>query len=126
MSTINQIIKGCRLKKKHKSMVSALKNCPQVKGICIRVFTMSPKKPNSAIRKVARIRLSNGMNITACIPGLGHSLQQNSLVSVRGGRANDLPGVRYKLIRGKYDFTLAERIRRNKKRSKFGVKKWKK
>lgn len=126
MSTINQVIRGGRVKKKHKTMVPALKGAPQLRGTCIRVFTMSPKKPNSAIRKVARVRLTNGIHITVCIPGLGHNLQQNSVVFIRGGRANDLPGVRYKLIRGKYDFKSSERIKRNKKRSKFGVKKWKK
>lgn len=123
MPTINQLIKGCRVLKKHKTMVPALESCPQRKGTCVRVYTVKPKKPNSAIRKVARVKLTTGKVITVYIPGLGHQLQEHSIVLVRGGRANDLPGVRYKMIRGKYDFNLAERIKRNNKRSKYGVKK---
>lgn len=123
MVTYNQLLKKTRKKKKRTNMVKALGGSPQKKGVCVRVFTTKPKKPNSAIRKVARVRLTSGRLITVAIPGIGHSLQQFSTVLVRGGRANDLPGVRYKLIRGVYDFTDKENIKRGSRRSKFGVKK---
>lgn len=124
MPTINQLIKKCRKSKSKKSMVTALGKAPLRRGTCVRVFTAKPKKPNSAIRKVARVRLTktNEM-ITAAIPGLRHDLQEHSVVLVRGGRANDLPGVRYKLVRGKLDFNTLERIKRTHKRSKYGVRK---
>lgn len=123
MPTINQLIKNCRKKKEKKSMVPSLSGVPYRRGTCIRVFTTKPKKPNSAIRKVARVRLSNKMVITAAIPGLRHDLQEHAVVMVRGGRANDLPGVRYKLVRGKLDFNTPERVKRTHKRSKYGVRK---
>merc|ERR1711991_933482 len=106
-----------------KSMVTALGKAPLRRGTCVRVFTAKPKKPNSAIRKVARVRLTNNEMVTAAIPGLRHDLQEHSVVLVRGGRANDLPGVRYKLVRGKLDFNTLERIKRTHKRSKYGVRK---
>lgn len=124
MPTINQLCKGIRKKKFRKNVVPSLEQMPFKKGVCLKVFTTSPKKPNSAVRKVAKVRLSNGRRIIAGIPGIGHSLQQHSVVLVRGGRCNDLPGVRYKLVRGCYDFIGRERIRRNKRRSKFGIKQW--
>jgi small subunit ribosomal protein S12 len=116
-----QLIRSKRIRKLHKSAVKSLDSMPFKKGVCIKVFTTKPKKPNSAIRKVARVRLSNGRKITAAIPGIGHKLQEHAVVLVRGGRANDLPGVRYKLVRGVYDFNMKEEIYRTHKRSKFGV-----
>jgi len=123
MPTINQLIRGCRVLKKYKTMVSALEKCPQRKGTCLKIYTVKPKKPNSAIRKIARVKLTTGRIITVYIPGLGHQLQDHCIVLVRGGRANDLPGVRYKMVRGKFDFNMLERIKRSNKRSKYGVKK---
>ncbi len=123
MPTINQLIKKCRKGKNKKNMVTALGKAPLRRGTCVRVFTAKPKKPNSAIRKVARVRLTNNEMVTAAIPGLRHDLQEHSVVLVRGGRANDLPGVRYKLVRGKLDFNTLERIKRTHKRSKYGVRK---
>lgn len=121
MSTLNQVIKSARISKKKKNKVQALEGSPQKKGICLRVFTMTPKKPNSALRKVARIKLSNNVKLTAHIPGEGHNLQEYSIVLLRGGRARDLPRVRYKVIRGKYDL---ESVRlRTTRRSKYGIKK---
>lgn len=121
MTTINQALRITRFSKKRKNKVLALKKNPQRRGICLKVFTMTPKKPNSALRKVARIKLSNNIKITAYIPGEGHNLQEYSIVLVRGGRARDLPSVRYKVIRGKYDL---EPVRnRRTRRSKYGVKK---
>lgn len=122
MPSINQIVKGCRKKKSRKVFVPALKGEPFKRGTCVRVFIVKPKKPNSANRKVARVRLSTGRIVTVAIPGIGHGLQEHSSVLVRGGRANDLPGVRYKLVRGKLDFQQKERMKRTKRRSKFGVK----
>lgn len=122
MPTLNQLLANCRKKKCIRSKVPALNMCPQLRGVCSKVFTTKPKKPNSAIRKVARVRLSSGYFVTASIPGLGHTLQEHAVVLVRGGRSNDLPGVRYKLVRGLYDFNMDERIERNKKRSRYGVK----
>jgi len=126
MATINQVIrKGNRGARKRRKGLAGLEGCPQKRGRCMRVYTMNPKKPNSAIRKVVKISLldkSKGY-VIASIPGIGHSLQKNALVLFRGGRANDLPGVRYRLVRGKLDFTEAEDIKRNKRRSFYGVKK---
>ena len=110
-----------RKKIKKRSKAPALDKCPQKKGICVRVFTRSPKKPNSAVRKVARVKLTNGTFVTAYIPGEGHNLQEHSVVLVRGGRVKDLPGVKYKLIRGKYDL-LGIDARKNS-RSKYGTAK---
>lgn len=121
MSTINQVVRLTRLPKKKKNKVLALQKNPQQKGVCLKVFTMTPKKPNSAIRKVVRVKLTNGTKITAYIPGEGHNLQEYSIVLVRGGRARDLPSVRYKVIRGQYDL---EPVRnRQTRRSKYGIKK---
>jgi small subunit ribosomal protein S12 len=127
MASLNQLIKkGKRLQKKRRSFVLSLKSCPQKKGICIEIRnSVSPKKPNSAKRKVAKVKLSTGKHIIAAIPGQGHNLQKYSVVMVRGGRARDIPGVRYKLIKGRYDFSLFERIKRTKRRSKYGLPKTK-
>ena len=105
MPTINQLLRNCREKVTTKTKSPALKACPQASGTCTRVFTMTPKKPNSALRKVARVRLKNGMEVTVYIPGVGHNLQEHSQVMIRGGRVKDLPGVRYHLIRGVLDAT---------------------
>ena len=120
MPTINQLIRKGRKKTKKKTKSPALKANPQRKGVCTRVRTMTPKKPNSAIRKIARVRLTNGMEVTAYIPGVGHSLQEHSIVMVRGGRVKDLPGVRYHIVRGKYDSLGVEK--RCRGRSKYGAK----
>ena len=103
MPTINQLVRGCRTKQTTKTKSPALKACPQASGTCTRVYTTSPKKPNSALRKVARVRLKNGFEVTAYIPGIGHNLQEHSQVMIRGGRVKDLPGVRYHIIRGVLD-----------------------
>jgi small subunit ribosomal protein S12 len=121
MPTINQLVTHSRLKKKRSQRVPALKQCPQKKGVCIRVLTRTPKKPNSALRKLALIRLSNKKRIYGYIPGEGHSLQEHSIVLVRGGRVKDLPGIKYKLIRGVFDFAGLEK--RKQARSKYGTKK---
>jgi small subunit ribosomal protein S12 len=121
MPTLHQLIKNSRKPKFHKTFVPSLEACPQKRGVCTRVAVVKPKKPNSAQRKIARVRLSNNIQITATIPGQGHNLQKFSQVLVRGGRANDLPGVRYKLIKGKLDFNVAESFTRGKARSKFGL-----
>lgn len=121
MATLNQLIKSKRLVKKHKKRTLALKQNPFKRGTCIKVYTRKPKKPNSAIRKVASIILSNKRKIIAYIPGEGHILQQYSNVLVRGGRVRDLPGVRYKIVRGKFD--LHGLIRRRNGRSKYGARK---
>lgn len=105
MPTINQLVRGCRRARVAKTKSPALKGCPQASGTCTRVYTMTPKKPNSALRKVARVRLKNGMEVTVYIPGIGHNLQEHSQVMVRGGRVKDLPGVRYHMIRGVLDAT---------------------
>ena len=123
MAGLNQLLKRGRKVKIKRSSVPALAGSPQKRGVCVRVFTVKPKKPNSAIRKVAKVRLRSGRMIIAYVPGMGHELQEHSVVLVRGGRANDLPGVRYKMIRGKLDFKMKERIDRKNKRSKYGVKK---
>ena len=118
MVTINQLIKKARQKRKIKTPKVALAYAPQRKGVCLKVTTASPKKPNSAVRKICRVRLSDGLIVTAAIPGHGHNLQKHSVVLIRGGRVRDLPGVRYKLIRGKYDLDLNENVRRTQARSK--------
>ena len=121
MPTINQLIQKGRKSQKSKSQARALKKCPQRRGVCVRVFTRTPRKPNSALRKVARVRLTTGEEITAYIPGEGHNLQEHSIVLVRGGAVRDLPGVRYHVVRGALD-TLGV-PGRNKSRSKYGTKK---
>ena len=128
MVTVRQLFYSCKRKdKKKKSYVPRLDSCPQKKGICVEIRnSVSPKKPNSAKRKVAKVKLSTGKHIIAAIPGQGHNLQKYSVVMVRGGRARDIPGVRYKLIKGRYDFSLFERIKRTKRRSKYGLPKTKK
>jgi small subunit ribosomal protein S12 len=121
MPTINQLCNLARIPKKKKKKTPALQNCPQKKGICVRVFLRTPKKPNSALRKVARVRLSNNRIVTAYIPGEGHNLQEYSTVLMRGGRVKDLPGVKYHLVRGKFDFAGIKN--RKTSRSKYGTKK---
>jgi small subunit ribosomal protein S12 len=121
MPTINQLCKLIRKPKKRRNKTPALQRCAQKKGICIRVFTRTPKKPNSALRKVARVKLSNKLRVTAYIPGEGHNLQEYSTVLMRGGRVKDLPGVKYHLIRGKLDFVGLKD--RKTSRSKYGTKK---
>ena len=121
MPTINQLIRKGRKTVEAKGKARALENCPQKRGVCTRVMTVTPKKPNSALRKVARVRLTNGIEVTAYIPGIGHNLQEHSVVLIRGGRVKDLPGVRYHIVRGAKD-TLGVEERR-KSRSKYGTKK---
>jgi small subunit ribosomal protein S12 len=120
MPTINQLVKEGREKQKRKTASPALKACPQKRGVCVRVYTTTPKKPNSALRKVARVRLTNGMEVTTYIPGEGHNLQEHSVVLIRGGRVKDLPGVRYHIIRGTLD--TAGVSNRRQGRSKYGAK----
>ena len=120
MPTINQLIRKPRVPKEARNKVPALQGCPQKRGVCTRVFTTTPKKPNSALRKVARIRLTNGYEVTGYIPGEGHNLQEHSVVLIRGGRVKDLPGVRYHIIRGALD-TQGVKDRRQG-RSKYGAK----
>ncbi len=121
MPTINQLVRKGRVKILTKSKARALEACPQKRGVCTRVYTTTPKKPNSALRKVARVRLTNNMEVTAYIPGEGHNLQEHSIVLIRGGRIKDLPGVRYHIIRGTLDTSGVEE--RKKSRSKYGAKK---
>ena len=121
MPTFNQLIKEGRKKKRRRNRVAALEGNPQKKGICTKVYTTKPKKPNSAIRKIAKIRLSNGKFIIGYIPGQGHNLQEHSVVLIRGGRVKDLPGVKFKVIRGKFD--LLGVYNRKKSRSVYGAKK---
>ncbi len=120
MPTVNQLIRKPREKQLHKSKSPALKKSPQRRGVCTRVYTTTPKKPNSALRKVARVKLTSGIEVTAYIPGVGHSLQEHSIVLVRGGRVKDLPGVRYHIIRGTLDATGVDG--RKQGRSKYGAK----
>lgn len=121
MPTIAQLVKHGRDKVRVKTKSPALKGCPQKRGVCVRVYTTTPKKPNSALRKVARVRLMNAMEVTAYIPGVGHNLQEHSIVMIRGGRVKDLPGVRYHIIRGTLDsMGVADR---RQGRSKYGAKK---
>lgn len=124
MPTINQLIRSQRRLQKSKSKSPALSSCPQRRGVCTRVFTTTPKKPNSALRKVARVRLSNGFEVNSYIPGIGHNLQEHSVVLVRGGRVKDLPGVRYHIVRGVLDTQGVQN--RMKGRSKYGTKRPKK
>ncbi|MGA2588199.1 MAG: 30S ribosomal protein S12 [Candidatus Aminicenantales bacterium] len=121
MPTVNQLIRKGRISKRYKSKSPALDGCPQKRGVCTRVFTTTPKKPNSALRKVARVRLTNNIEVTGYIPGVGHNLQEHSIVLVRGGRVKDLPGVRYHIIRGTLDSEGV--VNRNRSRSKYGTKK---
>lgn len=121
MPTINQLVRKGRAKVKKKTKSPALQSCPQRRGVCTRVYTTTPKKPNSALRKVARVRLTNGIEVTSYIPGIGHNLQEHSVVMIRGGRVKDLPGVRYHIVRGTLD-SLGVQDRR-KSRSKYGTKK---
>ena len=120
MPTIQQLVRKGRQDKIGKTKTPALKGSPQRRGVCTRVYTTTPKKPNSALRKVARVRLTTGIEVTAYIPGVGHNLQEHSIVLVRGGRVKDLPGVRYHIVRGTLDATGVEKRRRS--RSKYGVK----
>lgn len=120
MPTINQLVRKGRKKQSKKTKSPALQSCPQKRGVCTRVMTVTPKKPNSALRKVARVRLTNGIEATAYIPGIGHNLQEHSVVLLRGGRVKDLPGVRYHIIRGAKDTLGVED--RKKARSKYGTK----
>ena len=120
MPTINQLVRMGRKDRKDRSASPALKACPQKRGVCTRVYTTTPKKPNSALRKVARVRLTNGMEVTSYIPGEGHSLQEHSVVLIRGGRVKDLPGVRYHIIRGVLDSVGVSERRQS--RSKYGAK----
>lgn len=121
MPTINQLVRSGRNKLKTKSKSPALKNCPQRRGVCTRVFTATPKKPNSALRKVCRVKLTNGYEVNSYIPGIGHNLQEHSVVLIRGGRVKDLPGVRYHTIRGSLDTQGV--ANRKQSRSKYGAKK---
>jgi small subunit ribosomal protein S12 len=120
MPTITQLIRLGRISKKKKTKSPALKGCPQRRGVCVQVRTMTPKKPNSALRKIARVRLTTGIEVTSYIPGEGHNLQEHSIVLVRGGRVKDLPGVRYHIVRGTLD--AAGVNQRKKSRSKYGAK----
>lgn len=120
MPTINQLIRKGRKRVRKKSNTPALKECPQKRGVCTRVYTTTPKKPNSALRKVARVRLTNGMEVTTYIPGVGHNLQEHSIVLVRGGRVKDLPGVRYHIVRGTLDSVGVQD--RKQGRSRYGAK----
>ncbi|MGE4234588.1 MAG: 30S ribosomal protein S12 [Bacteriovoracia bacterium] len=120
MPTINQLVRRGRRKKSWKTGAPALERCPQRRGVCVRVYTTTPKKPNSALRKVCRVRLTNGYEVTSYIPGIGHNLQEHSIVLIRGGRVKDLPGVRYHTVRGTLDTQgVANRM---KSRSKYGAK----
>ncbi len=120
MPTINQLIRDGRARVRGKNKAPALTECPQRRGVCVRVYTTTPKKPNSALRKVARVRLTNGYEVTSYIPGEGHNLQEHSVVLIRGGRVKDLPGVRYHIVRGTLDTTGVEK--RKQSRSKYGAK----
>ena len=120
MPTINQLVRIGRAKARQKTKSPALRGSPQKRGVCVRVYTTTPKKPNSALRKVARVRLTNSMEVTTYIPGVGHNLQEHSIVLVRGGKVKDLPGVRYHIIRGTLDTAGVQN--RNQGRSKYGAK----
>jgi len=119
MPTINQLVRKGRERVRKKVSTPALQGCPQKRGVCVRVYTTTPKKPNSALRKIARVRLTNGIEVTSYIPGVGHNLQEHSVVLIRGGRVKDLPGVRYHIIRGTLDATGVQDRRRG--RSKYGA-----
>ncbi len=120
MPTINQLVRKERVKQIKAKKTAALQKCPQKRGVCVRVYTTTPKKPNSALRKVARVRLTNGIEVTSYIPGEGHNLQEHSVVMIRGGRVKDIPGVRYHIIRGTLDTSGVQD--RRKSRSKYGTK----
>ena len=120
MVTVNQLVRKARVRKREKSKVPALAGCPQRRGVCTRVYTTTPKKPNSALRKVARVRLTNGFEVTSYIGGEGHNLQEHSVVLIRGGRVKDLPGVRYHTVRGSLDTQGVQKRRQG--RSKYGAK----
>lgn len=120
MPTIQQLVRKSRLSSLKRTKSPALESCPQKRGVCTRVYTTTPKKPNSAIRKVVRVKLTSGFEVTASIPGIGHNLQEHSVVLIRGGRVKDLPGVRYRIIRGALDTSGVKE--RNKSRSKYGTK----
>ena len=120
MPTINQLVRRGRERIKTRTGSPALQRCPQKRGVCVRVYTSTPKKPNSALRKVARVRLTNGLEVTSYIPGVGHNLQEHSIVMIRGGRVKDLPGIRYHIIRGSLD--TAGVAGRRQSRSKYGAK----
>ena len=120
MPTINQLVKGARSRQRRKTTTPALQGSPQKRGVCTRVYTSTPKKPNSALRKVARVRLTNGIEVTTYIPGIGHNLQEHSVVLIRGGRVKDLPGVRYHIVRGTLDAIGVQDRRQG--RSKYGAK----
>lgn len=120
MPTISQLVRKGREQLKRKSSTPALQSCPQKRGVCVRVYTTTPKKPNSALRKIARVRLTNGIEVTSYIPGIGHNLQEHSVVLIRGGRVKDLPGVRYHIIRGTLDALGV--ANRKQGRSKYGAK----
>ena len=121
MPTIQQLVRKGRVRQRRKLTAPALQSCPQRRGVCTRVYTTTPKKPNSALRKVSRVRLTNGIEVTAYIPGIGHNLQEHSVVLIRGGRVKDLPGVRYHIIRGTLDSIGVQE--RRQRRSKYGAKK---
>ena len=120
MPTISQLVRESREKQRRKNTAPALQSCPQKRGVCTRVYTSTPKKPNSALRKVARVRLTNGVEVTSYIPGVGHNLQEHSVVLIRGGRVKDLPGVRYHIVRGTLDTSGVNG--RKQSRSKYGTK----
>ena len=120
MPTIHQLVRRGRVAMRGKTSAPALTGCPQRRGVCVRVYTVTPKKPNSALRKVARVRLTNGMEVTCYIPGEGHNLQEHSIVMIRGGRVKDLPGVRYHIVRGTLDTAGVQN--RKQSRSKYGMK----
>jgi small subunit ribosomal protein S12 len=120
MPTISQLVRDSREKQRPKNTAPALQGCPQKRGVCTRVYTSTPKKPNSALRKVARVRLTNGIEVTSYIPGVGHNLQEHSVVLIRGGRVKDLPGVRYHIVRGTLDSIGVQERRQG--RSKYGAK----
>ena len=120
MPTISQLVRDSREKQRRKNTAPALQGCPQKRGVCTRVYTSTPKKPNSALRKVARVRLTNGIEVTSYIPGVGHNLQEHSVVLIRGGRVKDLPGVRYHIVRGTLDSIGVQERRHG--RSKYGAK----
>jgi small subunit ribosomal protein S12 len=121
LPTVNQLVRKGRKKPKARTNSPALRGCPQKRGVCVRVYTSTPKKPNSALRKVARVRLTNRMEVTTYIPGIGHNLQEHAIILIRGGRVKDLPGVRYHVIRGTLDSMGVQN--RKKSRSKYGAKK---
>ena len=123
MPTLNQIVRKCRTGNKKKYQKPALRFSPQRKGVCVKVFTTKPKKPNSAIRKLARVKLDRQTIVTVAIPGQGHQLQKHSIVLIRGGRTRDVPGVKYKMVRGKFDLGIHENFSRRNARSKYGLKK---